>query len=840
MAETKTGSNLKARLFIFLFENKWKVVAAFFLAAVMSALFGSGIRLKDDLMELLPAGDPVVRRYRTMLDAFRGLDYVLIDVGPGEGLATPSQDELASVADALVGRMGSGKARFDEIYYRWDAGDVSAAMDTLREHRASLFTDRDRAKLDERLTARGIRETLAGWKKLLIEFPAPFLSQSFLRDPLAIDLTFMDRLKSFNVTDGRVRMSNGRIFSQDMNHVLVIAMPKAHNNSGEEAKELVGFMDKAAREAEAAAPGRVHIAYMASHRFAVDNSEMIKADVKRTMTISLAAILVLSALVYRRTLLMTALTLVPAFFGGVFASGMVRFFYPDISAISVGCGSLLVGVVVDFGIYFLYQTDQLPGDETGRESLIGILDRISVPVLMCAGTTILAFLALQFSAIPGVRQIGLFAAFGVAGAAAFTLLALPLLVPKSARFSRKAPVVSLADLYPPYFRWVERRRAALLVVVGAITVASFFGLLRLGFEGDVQKLNAASRETVRDKDIIAGSFGEVMNSTSVAIVAPTLDAALARNDRLYPELLRLQGDGLIKANNSIAVILPGEAAQRENRSRWQAFWAGGHIEALLRDVERACLELRINPGPVASALKGLPGEGAGFGIDAIKGSFLHGIISHHIAVNAGRTFVLTNLSLNDIDDYPRVSMALEKADPELIVTNGRFFVRHTVQLIYRELLMLGGIALLFIAALLAVYARRLRDFIVLLAPVLLSLLWTLGLMGWLGIRINMLNSIVVILIFGLGIDYIIFIDSTWKASGATQDGHLSRTSGAVTVSATSTLLGMGALLFARHPALHAIGASTVIAIGIGIVAALLVVPLIDKRGANRAIEGSKG
>jgi hypothetical protein len=628
-------------------------------------------------------------------------------------------------------------------------------------------------------------------------------------------------------------MEDGRIFSRDLRHILILAMPRYPGSDTFHAQELIGFMGRAIRESEAkVTTGKVHVAYMGNHRFGLDNSEMIKGDIKKTMTISLVAISLLSILVYRRTVLLTLLTLVPAFFGGVFASGMIRILYPTMSAVSVGCGAMLVGIVVDYGIYFLYQVDQLSDDEINRNKLVEILDRISIPILMCAGTTIIAFMAMQLSASPGVRQLGLFAAFGVAGAAFFTLSALPLLIPSNAKLRKKDPILSLANLYPPYFHWVLRYRGTLFVVLGILSIIAVAGLYRLEFEGDIQKLNAVSPEIRRDRDIVEKFFGDAMNSTSAAVTAPNIDEALAKNDRLYPEILRLQETGLVKSNNSISSLFPGSAKQRENRFRWQTFWSTERVNKLMKEVEQVGAELRISPNALTKALSGLPGPMPELNRDDFKTSFLNNILSNQISVNSNQVFVLTNLTIKSDDDFIPIMRSLETTDPESIITNGNYFVQHTVRLIYRELFVLGGIALFFIAVLLAVYVKQLDGFLTLLIPVLLSLLWTLGFMGWLGIRINILSSIVVILIFGLGIDYIIFIDSVWKTARSEKDIYLARTSGAVTVSALSTVLGVGALLFARHPALHTIGASTVIAISIGMVAALLVVPLISKRAPH--------
>jgi predicted RND superfamily exporter protein len=93
-------------------------------------------------------------------------------------------------------------------------------------------------------------------------------------------------------------------------------------------------------------------------------------------------------------------------------------------------------------------------------------------------------------------------------------------------------------------------------------------------------------------------------------------------------------------------------------------------------------------------------------------------------------------------------------------------------------------------------------------------------MGVLGIGFNLFNIVAAILIIGLGVDYGIFMVTkiTHRLDLATQR--------AVFVSGLTTLAGFGALITARHPALHSIGLSVIVGISAAIAAALLVIPAI--------------
>ncbi|MBE9504604.1 MAG: MMPL family transporter, partial [Proteobacteria bacterium] len=151
------------------------------------------------------------------------------------------------------------------------------------------------------------------------------------------------------------------------------------------------------------------------------------------------------------------------------------------------------------------------------------------------------------------------------------------------------------------------------------------------------------------------------------------------------------------------------------------------------------------------------------------------------------------------------------------------------KLIYSELKRFGGLAILLVTLIIIAYQRETRSFFTLLLPLILSLVWTFGMLGLFGIKLNIMNSVIVIFIFGLVIDYAIFLHDSWKRAVSSDDRHLSVTSGAIIISALTTLCGLGSLLFAKHPALHAIGSTAFIGIVCGFTAVLLIVPMGSKK-----------
>jgi predicted RND superfamily exporter protein len=88
----------------------------------------------------------------------------------------------------------------------------------------------------------------------------------------------------------------------------------------------------------------------------------------------------------------------------------------------------------------------------------------------------------------------------------------------------------------------------------------------------------------------------------------------------------------------------------------------------------------------------------------------------------------------------------------------------------------------------------------------------LGLMGLLGIEFNIINIIISTLIFGLGDDYSIFITDGLLEKYKYGKPKLSSIRVSIYLSAMTTIIGLGVLIFAKHPALQSIAFVSVIGI----------------------------
>lgn len=111
-----------------------------------------------------------------------------------------------------------------------------------------------------------------------------------------------------------------------------------------------------------------------------------------------------------------------------------------------------------------------------------------------------------------------------------------------------------------------------------------------------------------------------------------------------------------------------------------------------------------------------------------------------------------------------------------------------------------------------------------LVPLTVGALWTLGLMGLLGVPFNPANLLLLPLIVGIGIDNGIYVVQRFREPGG-GGGPLPRsTSRAITLSALTTMVGFGSLMMSAHQGLGSLGLVVVLGVGSVLVASLTTLP----------------
>jgi predicted RND superfamily exporter protein len=176
---------------------------------------------------------------------------------------------------------------------------------------------------------------------------------------------------------------------------------------------------------------------------------------------------------------------------------------------------------------------------------------------------------------------------------------------------------------------------------------------------------------------------------------------------------------------------------------------------------------------------------------------------------------------------------LRSVDPE--VTGPPVITYEATVLMERAYLQGTVYAFVLVGALSLRMIRRGRETLLALLPLVLGLLWTIGLMHVFGIRFNLANIWGLPLIIGTSAEFGLNVVLRYLEGRAHGGPLVARsTVMAVLLSGGQTMVGFGSLMIATHRGIFSLGVLLTIGMACGLVAALVVLPVILRRLVPRS------
>jgi len=607
---------------------------------------------------------------------------------------------------------------------------------------------------------------------------------------------------------------------------------------------------------------------------AIADDEMGTALHDSALATASAAVLMLGLLLvaYRRvsTPLLLVVTLATSL---LWSLGLITLFVGHLSVFSVMFLSLVVGVGIDYGIYFLYRYQEESAlDASIVKVLARTADRTGPGMLLGALTAAGSFLVLMLTDFQGIREFGFVSAVAILMAFLSMLTLFPaLLILEDRRrgFTSRSSVRSLRDHSES--EWLVRlttRRTTILLVAGGLSVVGVWGGVGVKFEHNMLKLQAAGVESVMWEARMLASAGR--SGFAALTTAGSLDELRRKHDALsrlpsvseVESVLLLVPDEQPEKMRMIHQLAPLVAPVRvaaaptheppdlraplvvlQRRLSLAAEGATGErarasIRTLREKVERTLDTLdRFGPEGVQS-LRRLQGElyqdfknklerfQRGLDPQPVQaGEAPAGLRERYVGRN-GRYLLRIHPSV-DIWQQAGVRRFIEElrtVDPDVTgppVTN--FEATHLIERGYFE----GTVyALVLVGAVTLAILKSVRASALALAPVGLGVLWTLGLMRLVGLEFNLANVWALPLIIGTAAEYGLNIYVRFLEGIGSGGSRFPRSvvSGVV-LSWLTTIAGFGSLMVAHHHGIFTLGLLLTVGSTASLVASLLVLPV---------------
>jgi predicted exporter len=172
----------------------------------------------------------------------------------------------------------------------------------------------------------------------------------------------------------------------------------------------------------------------------------------------------------------------------------------------------------------------------------------------------------------------------------------------------------------------------------------------------------------------------------------------------------------------------------------------------------------------------------------------------------------------DNAEYVDALLPLSERHADTFVVSRKAMSKKVSAFTFGEVKFLVPVALLFNIVLTWLFFRNVREMIIALVPLFTGIIWLAGFMVLLHIPLDVVNIIGIVVVSGVIVDYGIGV--TYEYQFRLKIGTIM----AVSLSAVTTILGSGVLLFARHPVMFSIGVGMTVSVFTGYLTSILVVP----------------
>ncbi|KGT95556.1 membrane protein [Erwinia typographi] len=511
-------------------------------------------------------------------------------------------------------------------------------------------------------------------------------------------------------------------------------------------------------------------------------SQQAKHDVSTLGVATIIGVLLLVFSVFRspRPLLLCALSVGIGALAGVTITLLI---FGELHLMTLVMSLSIVGISADYTLYYLTERMVHGAESTPSQSLSKVIRAL----LLALGTTAIAWLIMVLAPFPGIRQLAVFAAVGLAASCLTVICWYPLLV--KGLPVRPVPLLALMGRWLVSWRRTPKIRIGLPLLVALMSAV---GLARLHVDDNISQLQALPPALLAQEKQIAQLTGQGAEQTWMVVYGETPEQALQRLETLAPALAKAKARQWLTHYR----LLPISSLAQQQRDNQLLKRAAPGVMAQLRQAGVALAEPDLSPMTLTPEQWLASPNSEGWRL-------------LWLSVSAGRSGVLVpvegvknSAALAGLaKSLPGVSWIDRKATFDQLFS------------FYRMLL--GWLLAAALAAIALSYMLRLglRQGAIGVLPSVLSLGGGLAALSLSGHSLNLFSLLALVLVLGIGINYTLFFSNP---RGTPITSLL-----AVTLAMMTTLLTLGMLVFSSTQAIASFG----IVLCSGIFTAFLLAPL---------------
>ena len=790
------------------------VLALVGIALAISIVGVRRLTFDSDVLALLPQNGRVIPAFRDYLARVGSLDQLyVVFTAPDDHTIGDYEDEIDAWIEAL---------RAAPEIERVDTGTVDRTrnFEWLADRRLLLLRG---PALDDalfRLQPDGMAKAVANSRQLL-SVPSSDVTELVRYDPLGLLALVRESLGG--AQQGlNIGVTSGGYISRDSQSRLIIARPTRPPFDAAFSRALDGRLTAIAAEVASARAENVDpddeqlpplaVDFAGGHRVAVETEAAVRRESIWNTVGSLALILPLLFLVYRSMWLVVVGPL-PSALSLVMVLGALGFAGARLSTAATGSAAMLFGLGID-GVVLLYVAYLLHVTSTAAADGASGLTGASVSMLLGMWTTAATFYGLTFVDFPSLQQLGRLIGHSMLICGLLTLILIPALLPATppATARRNWRMTRLAA-------WVGRHRTAVTVVALAVTIVLGVLATRVRVNPTLDRLRSTTGAATLELQL-AETFGLPQDVYIVTSEGSELEPLLETNERLTERLARELPDVPVQPPSA---LVPSSASQARAAAR---IAAATDVRSAAAALERAGAAAGFRAGTFAPFVDRLPRM-----LDPTQRLTYDGFVDSGLADLVGRFIVrkdsgwmlVTYLFPEDSRPVDRLQAIVDAVDPSQTLTGLPLVNRELADRFLPQFLKGLGIGTVMVVILVVAAFRTWRLSLYALLPTVIGLVWTAGILGALGIELDLFAMFAVVTFLGIGVDYGIHLVHRFREHGDAERAT-AELAPVILVAGAITLLGYGTLINSSYPPLRSMGVVSAVSVIALAAASVLVLP----------------
>ena len=785
-----------------------------FLFLLGCGFLASRIRFEEDITQILPKHERSDELSRTLKQInFADKITVLIEKKAGG-----SSEELRATAEGLTDSLVADSAHIKQLRGKIEQSEMAETYQFVYQY-LPLFLDRsDYPLLAQRLQPDSITAQVDQNYRSLLSPAGLFMRDFIQQDPLGLAFIGLQKIQKQQAGE-QFMLYEGFISTRDTSQLLLFIDPVFQGSDTEHNTALATRLYQLQNSLAEAQPN-IRISYFGAPLIAVANAQQIKRDISTTVLISMSVLMLLLILFYRK-LYIPLLVFIPTVFAALFSVAVLYLYKPVISAISLSVAAVLVGITIDYSLHILTHYKK-SGD------IRALYQELTRPLLMSGATNAVVFLCLLFVHSEALIDLGIFASLCIFSSSVFTLLIVPHLYKPKSEIRQSSLLDKLAG-YP-----FERSKVLIGLCLGLILI-SCFTQGKVGYNNNLSDLNFVPKTFLRVEQKLDKLLHTAAKSLYVVATGNSFEQAAQRSDSLRVYLARAKAEQRIMDYQGIHLIPLSKERQQQHLQDWKDFWQKDKREVFIQHLQAAEAPYGFSEDAHADFYAWLREPTAELPWQAIQQQPVLGA-SDFIAERDG---FFTISSLVKLQEDKREAFLAELAQkPGFLVIDRQQLNETFLGQLRNDFNRLVSYSSLAVLLILWLFFRRLELVLLSAIPIGLTGLVTAGLMGLFGLEFNIFSGIVCTLVFGHGVDFSIFMTAALQKEYSSGKESLQTYRTSILLAVLTTVLAIGALVFAKHPALLSIASVTLIGVFAAVIITFVFYPILFQFFiANRAKQG---